>query len=43
LFGDFYFVEALCKLLYPGRLRPAHGARSIDLPGVQSAAAGEGR
>ena len=43
LFGDFYFVEALCKLLYPGRLRPAHGARSIDLPGAQSAAAGEGR
>jgi len=23
LFGDFYFVEALCKILMPGRIRPA--------------------
>jgi unsaturated chondroitin disaccharide hydrolase len=23
LFGDFYFVEAVCKILMPGRLRPA--------------------
>jgi Glycosyl Hydrolase Family 88. len=23
MFGDFFFVEALCKLLHPGRLRPA--------------------
>jgi unsaturated chondroitin disaccharide hydrolase len=30
LFGDFYFVEALCKLLYPGRLRPLHGGRSVQ-------------
>ena len=22
MFGDFYFVEVLCKLLHPGRLRP---------------------
>ncbi|MEO9161288.1 MAG: glycosyl hydrolase [Casimicrobiaceae bacterium] len=22
MFGDFYFVEALCKLLHPGRFRP---------------------
>ena len=22
MFGDFFFVEALCKLLYPGRFRP---------------------
>jgi unsaturated chondroitin disaccharide hydrolase len=35
LFGDFYFVEALCKLLYPGRMRPAHGARALSLPGTE--------
>jgi len=23
MFGDFFFVEALCKLLHSGRLRPA--------------------
>ncbi len=22
MFGDFYFIEALCKLVHPGRLRP---------------------
>src|SRR5262249_48548548 len=22
MFGDFFFVEALCKLLFPGRYRP---------------------
>mgnify|MGYP002652783062 CR=1 FL=1 len=40
LFGDFYFVEALCKLRYPGRLRPAHGARSLKLPHATSRAGG---
>ena len=35
LFGDFYFVEALCKILHPGKLRPLHGGRSVQsrLPG----------
>jgi len=24
MFGDFYFVEALCRILHPGRFRPAN-------------------
>ncbi|HEY9461012.1 MAG TPA: glycosyl hydrolase, partial [Paralcaligenes sp.] len=24
MFGDFYFIEALCRIVLPGRFRPAH-------------------
>lgn len=28
MFGDFYFVEALCRVVQPGRLRPEHSTIS---------------
>ena len=28
LFGDFYFIEALVKLLYPGRFAPERSRAS---------------
>jgi hypothetical protein len=24
MFGDYYFVEAIARLLFPGKLSPAH-------------------
>jgi unsaturated chondroitin disaccharide hydrolase len=27
MFGDFYFVEALCRVVHPGQLRPIHAPR----------------
>jgi unsaturated chondroitin disaccharide hydrolase len=27
MFGDFFFVEALCRVVHPGKLRPLDDAR----------------